>query len=270
MLGGGHMGRALVAGLVRHAARPADICVGEASATTRTALEREIGVRTFADNAAAVREAEVIVLAVKPQDAAAVLAPLAAALSARPPLLLSVAAGIEIRSLEAWCGDGVAVVRAMPNRGALLGVGATGLYAGARASALQRSLAEQIMQSVGTVVWVPAERDLDVVTALSGSGPAYFFLLAELMAQSAVRLGLTPQAARQLAVATLHGAGALAAASDGDLARLVAEIASKGGTTEAALRELAGPDGIGDPVARALDAAAQRGRELATQFGAGA
>jgi pyrroline-5-carboxylate reductase len=270
MLGGGHMGRALLGGLVRHAARPADLCVGEASGATRAALEREIGVRTFADNAAAVRDAEVIVLAVRPQDAAGALGPLASELRARSALLVSVVAGIEIRSLEAWCGGSIAVVRAMPNRGALVGAGATGLYASARASALQRSLAEQIMQSVGTVVWVPAERDLDVVTALSGSGPAYFFVLADLMAQSAVRLGLTPQAARQLAVATLYGAGALAQASDGDLAQLAAGIASKGGTTEAALRELAGPLGIADAVARALDAATQRGRELAAQFGAGA
>jgi pyrroline-5-carboxylate reductase len=270
MLGGGHMGRALLGGLVRHAARPADLCVGEASAAARALLEREIGVRAFPDNGAAIREAEVIILAVKPQDAAGVLRPLAPELRARPVLLVSVAAGIEIRSLEAWCGESVPIVRAMPNRGALVGAGATGLYAAPRASALQRGLAEQIMRSVGTVVWVPAERDLDVVTALSGSGPAYFFLLADLMAQSAVRLGLTPQAARQLAVATLHGAGALAQASDAELAQLAAEIASKGGTTEAAMRELTGPRGIGNSVARALDAATQRGRELAAQFGAGA
>jgi pyrroline-5-carboxylate reductase len=270
MLGGGHMGRALLGGLVRHVARPADLRVGEANAATRAALEREIGVSSFADNAVAIRDAEVIVLAVKPQDAGGVLRPLAPELRLRPVLLVSVAAGIEIRSLEAWCGEHAAVVRAMPNRGALVGASATGLYASARTSALQRGLAAEIMQSVGAVVWVPAEQDLDVVTALSGSGPAYFFLLAELMAQSGVRLGLPPQAARQLAIATLHGAGVLAAASDGDLAQLTASITSKGGTTEAALRELTGTHGIGDAVARALDAATQRGRELAAQFGAGA
>ncbi len=124
------------------------------------------------------------------------------------------------------------------------------------------------MRALGAAIWVAAESDLDLVTALSGSGPAYFFLLAEMMMQAAVNRGLDPEAARVLAVETLHGAGALAHAS-GDLARLRAEVASKGGTTEAALRVLAGESGLAPLVQRAIDAAAQRSRELAKQFGAG-
>src|SRR6185437_14940360 len=124
--------------------------------------------------------------------------------------------------------------------------------------------AEQVMQAVGEVVWVPSEEAIDVVTALSGSGPAYFFLLAELMAQAATDLGLEPQAARRLAVATLHGAGLLAHYSDGDLARLRAEVTSKGGTTEAALRTLESA-GFNELITRAIDAATHRSRELAEQ-----
>jgi pyrroline-5-carboxylate reductase len=144
--------------------------------------------------------------------------------------------------------------------------GVTGLYAPPQVSAEHRAAAEQLLRAVGEIVWVGAEGDLDIVTALSGSGPAYCFLLAELMMQAAIGLGLEPQAARTLAVATLYGAGQLAHASDGDLARLRAEVTSKGGTTEAALRVFEA-EGLGGLVARALAAATQRGRELATQFG---
>jgi pyrroline-5-carboxylate reductase len=154
----------------------------------------------------------------------------------------------------------------MPNRPALVGAGATGLFAGASASAAQRAKAEAIMSAVGEVVWVPDEEALDVVTALSGSGPAYFFLLAELMMQAAMELGLDADAARRLAVATLHGAGSLAHAGDGDLARMRAEVTSKGGTTEAALNVMNAAD-LRGIVTRALDAAAKRGREMAEQFG---
>ena len=175
-------------------------------------------------------------------------------------------AGIRTAALEAWCGAGVPIVRAMPNRPALVGAGVTGLFAPAHVAAAARSAAERVMQAVGEVVWVASEDDLDIVTALSGSGPAYFFLLAELMTQAAVELGLQPQAARRFAVATLHGAGLLAHASDGDLGRLRAEVTSKGGTTEAALRTLDAAD-LRGIVARAIGAATRRSRELAAQFG---
>jgi pyrroline-5-carboxylate reductase len=154
----------------------------------------------------------------------------------------------------------------MPNRPALVGAGATGLFAGASVSAAHRAKAEAIMSAVGEVVWVPDEEALDVVTALSGSGPAYFFLLAELMMQAATDLGLDADAARRLAVATLHGAGSLAHVSDGDLARMRAEVTSKGGTTEAALKVMNAAD-LRGIVSRALEAATKRGREMAEQFG---
>ncbi len=268
-VGGGNMGRALIGGLVRKGMSPQAIRVGEPIEAVRQGLQRDFGCLVSADNDASVRGADAIVVAVKPQEARRVIAALAPRLHEQHSLVVSIAAGIEIGSLESWCGEGVPIVRAMPNRPALVGAGATGLYASGRVSAASRALAEDIMESVGVVVWLKAEKDLDTVTALSGSGPAYCFLLAELMMDAAVGLGLDPQAARLLAVETLHGAGVLAHSSSGDLARLREEVTSKGGTTEAALQVLAAKPGMRGLVQRAVDAAAQRSRELARQFGAG-
>jgi pyrroline-5-carboxylate reductase len=261
ILGGGNMGRALIAGLLRSGTRTERIGVGESSEDARRALASELGVTATGDNDRAVDGAAVVVLAVKPQDAAAVLAGVSALLRAQRPLVLSVAAGVRVASLEAWCGEGVPVMRAMPNRAALVGAGATALYAPPSVGAAQRAAAERIARGVGGVVWVSAEDQLDVVTALSGSGPAYFFLLAECMAEAAEGLGLAPPVARILAAATLHGAGVLAHSGAADLARLRAEVASPGGTTEAALAVLEHAD-LRGTVARALAAAARRSREL--------
>jgi pyrroline-5-carboxylate reductase len=267
ILGGGNMGRALIGGMLRRGTRPEHITVGESFQAAREALSADFGVQCTADNAAAVEAASVVVVAVKPQIAGAVLAPLQPALQRARPVVISIAAGIRLAALETWCGAGVPVVRAMPNRPALVGAGATGLFAPASVVSANREVAERVMQAVGEVIWVAVEDDLDVVTALSGSGPAYFFLLAELLTQGAIDLGLEPAAARRLAIATLHGAGQLAHAGDGDLARMRAEVTSKGGTTEAAVRSFEAAD-LRGIVARALEAATRRGRELAAQFGA--
>jgi pyrroline-5-carboxylate reductase len=266
-LGGGNMGRALIGGMLRRGTRPEHISVGESFAAARDSLAADFGIQATADNPAAVEPASVLVLAVKPQIAAEVLAPLQPLLQRTRPLVISIAAGIRIEALERWCGPGVPVVRAMPNRPALVGAGATGLFAPASVSASQRENAERVMQAVGEVVWVATEDDIDVVTALSGSGPAYFFLLAELLMQGGIDLGLDAGVARRLAIATLHGAGQLAHTGDGDLARMRAEVTSKGGTTEAAINQLNAAD-LRGIVARALNAATLRGRELAAQFGA--
>jgi pyrroline-5-carboxylate reductase len=261
VLGGGHMGRALLTGLLRSGVRPERLSVGESSEAARLALSRELGVSAVADNARAVEGAAVVVLAVKPQQAREAVAGVAAALRAQRPLLLSVAAGVRIATLEGWCGPGVPVVRAMPNRPALLGAGATALYAPPSVGGGQRAAAERIARAVGECVWVGEEDLLEVVTALSGSGPAYFFLLAELMAEAAAGLGLPAPTAKRLAAATLHGAGLMAVTGEADLGQLRAEVASKGGTTEAALAVFAAAD-LRTTVARVLEAAARRGREL--------
>jgi len=209
-----------------------------------------------------------VVLAVKPYQAQEVLTALSPLLRAGRPLVVSVAAGVRLAALESWCGAGVPVVRAMPNRPALVGAGATALYAPDTVAAEQRAAAERLARSLGEVVWVTAEEQLDVVTALSGSGPAYFFLLAELMAQAATRLGLAAPVARRLAAATLHGAGLMVGAGDTDLGRLREEVTSRGGTTAAALAAFAGADFEGT-VERALSAAARRSRELGSPDGHG-
>lgn len=263
VLGAGNMGRALLSGLLRSGQRPELVSVGESDTRVREALARELGIAATADNEAALAGAQVVVLAVKPQDAAAVLQPLKEPLAASGALLVSVLAGTRVRELEAWCGPDVAIVRAMPNRPALVGAGVTGLYAPLKVAAPQRATAEEILKAVGEIVWVPTEDTLDVITALSGSGPAYFFLLAEAMAEAGTQLGLEHATAQRLARATLYGSGLLAHAADADLARLRAEVTSRGGTTEAALRVLEGA-GLRALVGKALAAAAARGRELAS------
>jgi pyrroline-5-carboxylate reductase len=268
VLGGGNMGRALIGGLLRRGMRPEQIAVGESQESARERLARELGISATADNAAALRNADLVLLAVKPQDARSVLEPLAPRLQERRPLVLSIAAGVRVQRLRQWCGTGVPVIRAMPNGPALVGAGATGIFAPPEVGPAQRAMAGEIMQSVGEVVWVATEDALDAVTAVSGSGPAYYFLFTEILAQAGAHLGLEPEAARRLSIATLHGAGLLAHGGDGDLARLRAEVTSKGGTTEAALRTLHAA-GFEQLITRAVEAAARRSRELAEQAGAG-
>jgi pyrroline-5-carboxylate reductase len=265
-LGGGNMARALISGLLRRGIRPERICASDPLVAIREGLARDLGVPTTADNAQAIEGAALVVLAVKPQNAAAVLTPLAPLLQQQRPLLLSIAAGLRIAALSRWCGPGVPVARAMPNRPALVSAGVTGLYAPEGLPAAARAAAEQVMSAVGQVVWVPDEDALDTVTALSGSGPAYLFLVTEILAQAATDLGLPAGTARQLAVATLYGAGAQVHASDGNLERLRQEVTSKGGTTEAAVSmlEAANLRGI---LAAALKAGVERARELGEQLG---
>ncbi len=261
-IGGGNMGRALVAGLIARGAAPADLAVADPRDAACASLRNDFGIRASADGAGLASRADILVLAVKPQVMGEALAPLAPVLARRRPLVISVAAGVRIASLAGWCGGDLAIVRAMPNRPALCNAGITGLYAPADTAPEARQRATEVMAAVGETVWVGREDDLDVVTALSGSGPAYFFLLAEELEKSGIRRGLEPATARRLAVATLHGAGRLAFEGDGDLAGLREAVTSRGGTTEAALRSFAAAH-FGDSVAAAVDAAVKRGRELA-------
>jgi pyrroline-5-carboxylate reductase len=260
-IGGGHMARALIAGLLRQGTAPQALSVGEPLPEARAALAREFSIRTEADNGAAIAGAKLIVLAVKPQAAAQVLQRLPAAALVHHPLLLSIAAGLRIADLAQLVPVALSIVRAMPNRPALLGQGVTGLYAAPSVTAAQRLLAERIAGAAGRFVWLRTEQELDVVTALSGSGPAYFFLLAEQLAQAAIDLGLEPKTALLLATETLHGSGALAR-GDTTLAQERAAVTSRGGTTEAALRTL-DSGGFSALVASALRSGAARSAELA-------
>jgi len=265
-IGGGNMGGALIRGLIARGLSADHITVGEAAQARRIALADELGVHVSADNREVVEGADIVVLAVKPQDLAMTVRPLGETFARRPPLVLSIAAGIRVADIASWCGPGVPVVRAMPNRPALNGVGATAIYAPAGVAPDKRQLAEEVLAAVGTTVWVPDEDALDVVTALSGSGPAYFFLLAEAMTDAAVMLGLSHASAQELAIQTLFGSGRMARDSDGELTRLRAEVTSKGGTTEAAVRVFDGAN-LRGIVAAAVKAATERGREMAQAFG---
>jgi pyrroline-5-carboxylate reductase len=266
LIGGGNMARGLIGGLLGKGASAARITVAEPNEVARAALVHDFGVVATADNNAAVRGARVVVLAVKPQLMAEVARALAPALKDAAPLVISVAAGIRADRLQQWIGPDIALVRCMPNRPALIGAGATGLYSHGL-SDTDRLLAEQVLSATGLCLWVANEADIDAVTALSGSGPAYFFRLAELMAEAGIAQGLEPAVARRLAAQTLAGAGQLVAAeSEPDLARMRAEVTSRGGTTEAALKHFA-EQGFDRLVADAMAAAAHRSRELAEQFG---
>jgi pyrroline-5-carboxylate reductase len=266
IVGGGNMGRALISGLLRRGMLPEDVRVAEVRPEVRASLTRDFAVSAHEDARAAIAGAAVIVIAVKPHEVAALIAPLQPHLVQTRPVVVSIAAGIRVASLEAWCGADVPVVRAMPNRPALVGAGVTGVFAGPGLGRGAREAAARVLSAVGEIVWLENEAALDVVTALSGSGPAYLFLLAEAMMHAAIALGLEGEAARKLAVGTLYGAGLLAQASDGDLARLRHDVTSKGGTTEAALKVFAAAD-LSATVLQAVQAAAHRSRELARQFG---
>jgi len=260
-LGGGHMGRALVAALRRHGHPAARIIVGEPGADARSALERDFAVRTTADNTEVADAADILVLAVKPQDMAAALQPLRATLARRRPLIVSIAAGLPVARLREFCGVALPIVRAMPNRPALLGMGASGLYAPPDVPPEARARAEAVLAAAGMVAWIDLEMLMDAVTAVSGSGPAYFFRLAEALADAGRAQGLPVEVASRLAAATLAGAGAMAAA-DADLAGLRAAVTSRGGTTAAALTTLEA-GGLERLVAEAVESATRRGRELA-------
>jgi pyrroline-5-carboxylate reductase len=267
LIGGGNMGRGLIGGLLARGFSATDITVADPDTAGLADLASRFGVRTTTSNVEAIAAADVVVLAVKPQQMAAVATALAPGLQQSRPLVLSVAAGIRAADLARWTGPDVAIVRTMPNRPALIGAGASGLYAAPGVSAGQRQLAESVMGATGLCLWVAEEAQIDAITALSGSGPAYFFLLAELMARAGEAQGLPPDVARRLAAQTLAGAGQLVAAeTDPDLARMRAEVTSKGGTTAAALGVFEAGH-LGRLVADAMAAAAQRSHELAEQFG---
>jgi pyrroline-5-carboxylate reductase len=267
VIGGGQMARSLVGGWVARGAPTTAIAVADPAPEQRAWLaERFAGLAVHADNADAARDAAVWLLAVKPQQLAAVVTALAPLAAATRPLVISIVAGIRAADIDRWLDGQAGVVRAMPNRPALIGAGASALYAADTVGGPNRALAARLIEAVGSAVWVATEGDMDAVTAVSGSGPAYFFLLIELLEAAAIAEGLDPAVARRLAIDTAAGAAEMARQSSDDPATLRAQVTSKGGTTAAALAvfEAAGLRAI---VARAVAAAALRSRELAAEFG---
>jgi pyrroline-5-carboxylate reductase len=263
-IGAGNMGRALLGGLTRTGTDPAGISVADPSEQQLQSARAEFGVRTTTSNVAAAQHADVLIVAVKPQVMRDTLAELAGTVAERGALLISVAAGVRIDAMALWLGGHERIVRTMPNRPALLGCGVTALYARASVNAADRELAASILGSVGGTVWLEREELIDVVTAVSGSGPAYFFRLIELLEEAGRGLGLPAEVARTLSIETAYGAGCMAHQRISEPAELRAQVTSKGGTTEAAFKELESSD-LRGIVTRAVGAAARRAAELARQ-----
>ncbi len=266
-IGAGNMARSLIGGLIARGVGAERLIAADPAPAQLEQLRQSYGLRIASDNAQAVRDADVVVLAVKPQHLREAAQGLAAALATRSPLLISVAAGIRASDIRRWSGA-AAVVRCMPNRPALHGCGVTALYATPDVSAQGKELAQQLLGAVGATVWLEREDDMDAVTAVSGSGPAYFFLLIELLEQTGVELGLTPEVSRKLARETAYGAGCMARAAAEPAATLREQVTSPGGTTEAALRCLQAR-GAPEAFREAVRAAARRSAQLAKEFGAG-
>ncbi|MFT3898072.1 MAG: pyrroline-5-carboxylate reductase [Thermomonas sp.] len=260
-IGGGNMARSLIGGLVAQGMPPERIRVAEPVDAPREALASGFRVRTFRTAAEAVEGAGAWLFTIKPQVMRTVCESLAPLAQAGKPLVVSVAAGITSVQLEHWLGDGLAVVRAMPNTPALLGAGATGLYANANVDANGRSIVEQLLAAAGPTTWIGDEAQMDAVTALSGSGPAYVFLLAEAMIDAGIGEGLTPDAARALALQTVLGAARMLVESGEAPGELRTRVTSPNGTTQAALESFE-RDGFRAIVARAIHAARVRGGEL--------
>jgi pyrroline-5-carboxylate reductase len=260
-VGGGNMARSLVGGLIARGHDPGRVQVAEPVAELREGLQRDFGVQVFADAQKAVAGAGLWLLAVKPQVVRTVCAGLAPAAQAQHPLVVSIAAGITAAQLVRWLGGEVAVVRAMPNTPALLGVGITGLFANAAVDAAQRTQAGELLGAVGPIVWIDDEPTMDAVTAVSGSGPAYVFLLAEAMQAAGIAQGLSPAAARALVVHTLLGAATMLTQLEEPAEVLRQRVTSPGGTTQAAIEALEA-GGFRGLVDQAIAAATVRGRQL--------
>ncbi len=260
-LGGGNMATSLVGGLVESGHPRDDIVVSEPVAEKRRDLAERFSVRVTADNGEAAAASDVVVLAVKPQDMAEVVTGAAEAMRERGPLVVSIAAGTRIGRILEWLGYPAPVVRTMPNTPALLGCGATALFANEAVTDDQREAAETILESAGIALWVDDEGLLDAVTAVSGSGPAYYFLLMEHMIRTGERLGLTGEQARALTLQTALGAARMALESGRTPEELRVGVTSPGGTTARAL-DLFREGGFGELVERALTGARDRSREL--------
>ncbi|HSH27904.1 MAG TPA: pyrroline-5-carboxylate reductase, partial [Wenzhouxiangella sp.] len=259
-IGGGNMGRALISGLIAGGTLAESIHVADPGEDQRRSLADDLGVTVHADNAEAARGAHVLVVAVKPQVMDEVLASVARVVDTET-LVISVAAGMPIARIKERLGGHDRIVRAMPNTPALYQAGMTGLAAAGGVTDSDRHRAEQVLEAAGEIAWVEDEALMDVVTAISGSGPAYFFALVEQLTAAGERAGLSAKTAARLARQTAFGAGTMLARSDVDAGELRKRVTSPGGTTAAALESLS-ENGFERIVDEAVQAAIKRGREL--------
>ncbi len=265
-IGAGNMGGSLIGGLINNGHPHDKIWAADPSLEKLQHLEQSFKIHTTQDNARAVLAADIVIFAIKPQAFADVLTPLHQAIQERKPLVISIAAGVREASIQQCLGSQVAIVRAMPNTPALIACGATALHANSNASQEQRNQAESILRAVGAVVWVNNEALMDTVTALSGSGPAYFLLVMEALQQAAEELGLPADTARLLTLQTALGAAKMAIESGAPLTELRKQVSSPGGTTEKGILVLE-ENNIRLLLKNTLHAAKSRSEELATLLG---
>ncbi|HYE34393.1 pyrroline-5-carboxylate reductase [Methylocaldum sp.] len=265
-IGAGNMASSLIGGLISDGYPAENISVSDIDASKLNDLAKRFGVHTFQDNKAVVERSQTVLLAIKPQILEKVAREIADVVRQAEPLVISIAAGIPESALDRWLGGGASIVRCMPNTPALVKTGATALHANDRTSPTQKSEAEAIVRAVGIAVWVEKEELLDVVTALSGSGPAYFFLLMEAMENAAAEMGLDKATARLLTQQTALGAARIAIESEEGPAELRRRVTSPGGTTEKAI-DVFERGSLRSLVLDAMKAADARAAELSKQLG---
>ncbi|MGZ5577046.1 MAG: pyrroline-5-carboxylate reductase [Methylobacter sp.] len=264
-IGGGNMASSLISGLIASGHAPEQIWVSDINPDTLADLKKQLNVNTTINNEDIINAADVVVLAVKPQTLSTVAQGIAALVQQKKPLVVSIAAGINQNSLSRWLGADTAIVRCMPNTPALVLTGATALHANNKVTAEQCDLAENILRAVGIALWVDDEAELDAVTAISGSGPAYFFLLMEAMEKAALELGLGRETSRLLVQQTALGAAKIALESAESPEQLRKRVTSPGGTTQRAI-ETFEQGGFTELVSKALHAARDRSIEMSKQM----
>ena len=265
-IGCGNMGRSLIGGLIEDGYSPKLLCGSDINAEQRKLITTQFNIETKDNNQQAIKSADVVVLAVKPQAIKETLASINTELSQKHLLLISIAAGIRLSDLLSWTHKKQAIVRAMPNTPALIQTSATALCANNFVNDEQHNIAEAIMRAVGLTIWLDNESLMDTVTALSGSGPAYYFLVMEAMENAATKLGLSTEQARLLTLQTAFGAAKMALESEHDPATLRKHVTSPGGTTEKAINVFLN-GGFEQLFKEAMSAAMERSKEIADSLG---
>ncbi len=267
LIGGGNMGRAIAGGLLRGGMHATDLMIAEPLPEQCDLLRKELyGIMVSEENQVVAAAVDTLVFSVKPQILKPVCESLASIVQQSRPLIMSIAAGPRIEDIDQWLGGALSVVRVMPNQPALIDQGISALFANDRTDAAGREMAEKIMTAVGQVVWLDSESKMDAVTAVSGTGPSYFYLLIDCMIEAGIRGGIDPVTARTLAVETARGATALASAETESMSSLIDRVRSPGGTTTAAFEQLDAAD-VRGIFAAAIDAAEKRAAELAIEAG---
>ncbi|XGA79541.1 pyrroline-5-carboxylate reductase [Halomonas sp. CH40] len=267
-IGAGNMASAIIGGLIDSGIAPDSITATSPTEDMLRPVSQRFGVNTQTDNNAAIHNADVVVLAVKPQIMRDVCEAMQETALQQRPLIISIAAGLDAETINQWLGGGHAVVRCMPNTPSLVGYGASGLFANQAVTSEQRDTAAQMMEAVGIVEWVEDEALIDAVTAVSGSAPAYFFLMFEAMEEAAVKLGLPADTARRLAIQTALGAATMAQRSEDTPATLKQNVMSPGGTTERAIQHMEDAE-LRKTIADAMQACADRAQAMSKELSAG-